>query len=78
MAHLNTMQNPWNHSPQQPWMGSNFNGSNMSLNLPSQQFMLNNEMSGSGMWNPWMQQYPYPMMPNGKFFQLKLDFFSLE
>lgn len=58
MAQLNMMQqNPWHHS--QPW--SNFNGSNMSLNLPQQHFMPNE-------WNPWMQQqqYPYPFpMPNG-------------
>lgn len=58
MAQLNMMQNhPWNHP--QAW--GNFNGSNMSLNLP--QYMHNE-------WNPWMQQqqqFPYPyQMPNGK------------
>lgn len=58
MAQLNMMQqNQWHQ--QQPW--GNFNGSNMSLNLPQQHFMPNE-------WNPWMQQqqqYPYPFpMPN--------------
>ncbi len=60
MAQLNMMQNQWQY--QQQW--GNFNGSNMSLNLPAQNFMPHD-----GMWNPWMQQpYPYPPypMPNGE------------
>ncbi|KAG5679700.1 hypothetical protein PVAND_009250 [Polypedilum vanderplanki] len=62
MAHLN-MMNPWQQQQHAQWMGNNFNGSNMSLNLPQQQHFMHND----GMWNPWMQQqqYPYPMMPNG-------------
>jgi hypothetical protein len=61
MAQLNMMQNhPWNY--QQPW--GNFNGSNMSLNLPHQY------MHG-GEFNPWMQQYPYQYpMPNGMLSEL--------
>lgn len=68
MAQLN-MRNPW-IQPQSQWMGSNFNGSNMSLNLPSQHFM-QNDPNGIG-WNPWMQQYSFPHahpmmnMPNGE------------
>jgi hypothetical protein len=54
------MQHPWQH--QQQW--GNFNGSNMSLNLPPHHYM-----PPDAMWNPWMQQpYPYPYpMPNGSF-----------
>jgi hypothetical protein len=63
MAQLNMMPNQWNMQHSQ-WMGSNFNGSNMSLNLPPQQFM-HNEMSHGGMWNPWMQQYPCSIVANG-------------
>lgn len=68
MAQLNMMQNSWNQ-PQSQWMGGNFNGSNMSLNLPPQQFM-HNDPNSMG-WNPWMHQqyaYPHPMinMPNGE------------
>ena len=68
MAQLNMMPNSWNQ-PQSQWMGGAFNGSNMSLNMPSH-FMHNNDPNSMG-WNPWMQQYPYPHpmmnnMPNGK------------
>lgn len=64
MAQLNMMQNPWQHHQQQ-W--GNFNGSNMSLNLPPHHFM-----PPDAMWNPWMQQpYPYPYpMPNGSLISL--------
>lgn len=74
MAQLNMMNSAgWNQQLPPPWIGSNFNGSNMSLNLPPQHFMQQNDGHG-GMWNPWMQQqqqqqYPFPVMPNGgKFF----------
>lgn len=62
MAHLNMMGNQWNMG----WSGNHhFNGSNMSLNMPPQNFMSNDQ----SMWNPWMQQqqqYPFPIMPNGQ------------
>lgn len=59
MAQLNMMGNQW--SMGQGWPGSNFNGSNMSLNIPPQSYM----PSDQPMWNPWMQpQYPLPMMHN--------------
>lgn len=60
MAQLSIMQNPWQ---QQQW--GNFNGSNMSLNMPPPHYMPHHD---GGMWNPWMQQQPYPYpypMPNG-------------
>jgi hypothetical protein len=57
MAQLNMMGNQWGMTPQ----GYNFNGSNMSLNMPAPGFE-------PQMWNPWMQQqFPMmPMMPNGE------------
>lgn len=63
MAQLN-MRGSW-MQPQSPWMGGNFNGSNMSLNIPPQLFM-HNDPNSMG-WNPWMQQYQYqhPMMGMG-------------
>lgn len=60
MAQLNMMGHQWNMG-HQGWPGSNLNGSNMSLNIPSPGFMSNDPQ----MWNPWMQQYPVPMMHNG-------------
>lgn len=59
MAQLSMMQNQWQ---QQQW--GNLNGSNMSLNMPPHHYM----PSDAPMWNPWMQQQPYPypyQMPNG-------------
>jgi len=70
MAQLNM---PWMgnvHQQQSPWMANPMNGSNMSLNLPSQNFFLEQQhQQHNGMWNPWQQQqqqqqYPYQMMPN--------------
>lgn len=58
------MGHQWNMA-NQGWPGNNFNGSNMSLNIPSQAFMSNDPQ----MYNPWMQpqpQYPIPVMHNGK------------
>jgi hypothetical protein len=62
MAQLNMMGQQWHH-PGWPTHGSNFNGSNMSLNMPSAAFMTSEQQ----MWNPWMQQqqFPFPMMPGG-------------
>lgn len=67
MAQLNMLGNHWNGGSQGGWHGNNYNGSNMSLNMPNAGFMPNDHQ----MWNPWMQpqqypQYPYPMMPGGK------------
>ena len=58
MAQLNMMNNQWSMG-QQGWPNHhNFNGSNMSLNMPHQNF-------DQPMWNPWMQQQQqqFPMMP---------------
>jgi hypothetical protein len=64
MAQLNMMGNQWGMTPQ-GWSGSNFNGSNMSLNIAPPGFE-------PQMWNPWMPQQQQqfsimPMLPNGKF-----------
>ncbi|CRK97753.1 CLUMA_CG011133, isoform A [Clunio marinus] len=60
MAQLNMMGNQWN-LPSQGWPGSNFNGSNMSLNIPNS-FVQNDQT----MWHSWMQQqqFGFPVMPN--------------
>ena len=70
MAQLNMMGHQWNMG-NQGWQGSNFNGSNMSLNIPSHGFMSNDQQ----MWNPWMQQpqYPQPMIHNGKSREFSID-----
>jgi hypothetical protein len=60
MAQLNMMGGGnWNVMPHQhPWNGSGtLGGSNMSLNMPQHGY------DQHSMWNPWMQQQQFPMMP---------------
>jgi hypothetical protein len=48
----------WNMPHQHPWNGSStLGGSNMSLNMPQHGYDQNS------MWNPWLQQQQFPMMP---------------
>lgn len=65
------MGNQWNMGQHQAWPTNTFNGSNMSLNMLPQSYLQNDQ----SMWNPmWMQhqqqQYPFPMLQNGKSFSI--------